>query len=152
MAPPKEVPKKTSEKTPAETLKEVSKKTPEKTSEKTPKELETAEAKSKTTTGLDLSAFLEEIKSRNFAIYKQLTQCQLKSQNETLHIYPVRKVTKTILARQNNADFLMSYLPNGTKLLIHEIDELEKAPELQQISAIMGNVQEVNNHDEGIPF
>ena len=46
----------------------------------------------------------------------------------------------------------MSFLPSGAKMLVHEIDELEKAPELQQISAIMGNVQEVNNHDEGLPF
>ncbi len=84
------------------------------------------------------------------ALDQQLKKCLIKEENDTIHIFPPKKITKSILERPNNSAILKSAL--GKNFIIHEIDELPKnSPEIQQISDIMGGVQEVNNNG-GIPF
>ncbi|MBQ1528527.1 DNA polymerase III subunit gamma/tau [Candidatus Saccharibacteria bacterium] len=84
------------------------------------------------------------------ALDAQLKKCIVKDDGTTVHIYPPKKIIKSILERQNNAEILQSAF--GKPFLVHEIDELpENSPEIKQISDIMGGVQEVNNNG-GIPF
>lgn len=83
------------------------------------------------------------------ALKTQLSQCVIKDSGDTVHIYPRKKITKTILSRPNNSDSLRDTF--GKDFIIHELDELEKSPEVAKISDIMGNVQEVEENG-GIPF
>ena len=85
------------------------------------------------------------------ALEAQLKKCIVKDDGTTVHIYPPKKIIKSILERQNNAEILHSAL--GKPFLVHEIDELpENSPKIKQISDIMGGVQEVTNNNGGIPF
>ncbi|MBR3233102.1 DNA polymerase III subunit gamma/tau [Candidatus Saccharibacteria bacterium] len=85
------------------------------------------------------------------ALEAQLKKCIVKDDGTTVHIYPPKKIIKSILERQNNAEILHSAL--GKPFLVHEIDELpENSPKIKQISDIMGGVQEVTNDNGGIPF
>ena len=83
------------------------------------------------------------------AISNQLKSCKILEENHIIHIYPQRKITKSILSRQGNRDALASVFDK--EFIIHDIDELEKDPKLAKISDIMGNVQEVDKNG-GIPF
>ena len=84
------------------------------------------------------------------ALSAQLKKCLVKEENNIIHIFPPKKITKSILERPNNSAILKSAL--GKEFIVHEIDELAKnSPEISKISDIMGEVQEVNNNG-GIPF
>lgn len=84
------------------------------------------------------------------AIKNQLNSCKILEENNVIHIYPQRKITKSILSRQGNRDALASIFDK--EFIIHDPDELEKDPKLSKISDIMGSVQEVNKENGGIPF
>lgn len=84
------------------------------------------------------------------AIEQQLKRCKIKDDGETIHIFPSKQITKTILTRPANSAILKSNFDKP--FIIHDPDELQKSPELQKISDIMGTVQEVNNENGGIPF
>ena len=83
------------------------------------------------------------------AIAQQLKKCKLEERDGVTHIFPTRKIVKTILERPGNRDILAGIFNNG--FVIHDLDDLEKSPEIAQISDIMGNIEEVNN-DGGVPF
>ena len=83
------------------------------------------------------------------ALRQQLNNCIIKESEEIIDIYPKKKITKTILEHKNNQDTLKSFFDKN--FVIHSPDDLENSPELEKISDIMGNVQEVNNNG-GIPF
>ncbi len=98
----------------------------------------------------DWNGFLERIQDLNLAIYSQLAKVEYEFDGKTLHIYPTQKFTKTILEKPNNTKILTDNLTN-IELVIHEIGA-HKTPEdssISQISAIMGNIQEVNGD---LPF
>lgn len=84
------------------------------------------------------------------AIEQQLKKCKVKDDGETIHIFPSKQIVKTILSRPANAAILKSNFDKP--FIIHDPDELQKSPELKKISDIMGDVQEVNNENGGIPF
>ena len=83
------------------------------------------------------------------AIKNQLSSCKIIEENGLIHVYPMRKITKTILEKPLNHEILKGYFEK--EFIIHSPDELEKDPKLSKISDIMGNVQEVNENG-GIPF
>lgn len=94
--------------------------------------------------------FLERIQDLNLAIYSQLRKVEYEFDGKTLHLYPHQKFTKNILEKANNTQILLSQL-NGPELIIHEVGS-RKLPEdgtISQISAIMGDVQEVKGD---LPF
>ncbi|MBR3180915.1 DNA polymerase III subunit gamma/tau [Candidatus Saccharibacteria bacterium] len=134
---------------PTQNKKPIEKSTPEPNQEPTSKEKPKPSPCSNS--NFDWSSFLTAVKTVNFAIFNQLEKCQYKASNTTIDLYPTKKITKIILEKPANFEILQQNLPQGFELNIHELDELEKSPELAQISDIMGSVQEVNT-DGGIPF
>jgi len=98
----------------------------------------------------DWNGFLERIQDLNLAIYNQLTKVDYEFNGKTLHIYPHQKFTKTILEKPNNTKILTDNL-NNIELVIHDVGA-HKLPEdgtISQISAIMGDIQEVTGD---LPF
>lgn len=89
--------------------------------------------------------FLEQIHELNNAIYSQLQKVSYRLDGSTLHLYPTHKFTKSILEKPGNRQIMRQVLPN-IAVAVHEPGEQTqpKDPALSQISAIMGNIQEVN--------
>ena len=96
--------------------------------------------------------FLDQVHQLNDAVFLQLQKVSHKLQGDTLHLYPQQKFTATILERPNNRQLLSRAL-SGLSLVIHapgaQPAPTAEDPTLSQISAIMGNVQAV---DEDAPF
>ncbi len=98
----------------------------------------------------DWDNFVERIHEKNQAIYMQLQKTEHEFTDGTLHIYPLQKFTVKILKKPENSQVLSAEL-NGVGLVVHELED-RRAPEdstLSQISAIMGDVREVNGE---MPF
>ena len=96
--------------------------------------------------------FLDQVHQLNDAVFLQLQKVSHELQGDTLHLYPQQKFTATILERPNNRQLLSRAL-SGLSLVIHapgaQPAPTAEDPTLSQISAIMGNVQAV---DEDAPF
>lgn len=73
-------------------------------------------------TAFDWAGFLERVQSLNDAIYLQLMKVTHEVIQGTLHIYPPRKIIKTILSKDKNRQILTSEA-HGLKIQIHEVDE-----------------------------
>lgn len=119
----------------------------ENTSPETPK---TAPKSPITKQSFDWNKFLERIQSLNTAIYSQLAKVEYEFDAQTLHLYPKQKFAKNILEKPNNSQILTGEL-GGIALVIHEVGA-HRTPEdgtISQISAIMGDIQEVNGD---LPF
>ncbi|MBR2993886.1 DNA polymerase III subunit gamma/tau [Candidatus Saccharibacteria bacterium] len=101
----------------------------------------------------DWNSFVNKVQSLNDAVYLQLMKTSHELMGNTLHIYPEKKIVKTILSRDNNKRIL-SEAAEGVKIEIHEIDEKPtthtKDEMLSKISDIMGG--EVRNDTGGNPF
>lgn len=96
--------------------------------------------------------FLANVKDLNDAIYSQLLKTTYQFDNNTLNIYPTKKIVRTILSRENNKHVLIS-AGHGIKIIINEvIDSSPKDPLISQISDIMGGAEEVNQNGGEIPF
>ena len=98
------------------------------------------------------NAFLEKVKSLNDGIYGQLTKVEYEFDGTTLHIYPLKKIIKTILDRDTNKHVLID--ASGVKIQIHEVGDRpnssSKSSTLTKISDIMGG--EVINDGGENPF
>ena len=101
----------------------------------------------------DWDAFTQKVQSLNDAIYSQLMKTLHEVNGDTLHIYPERKIVKTILSRNNNKRILAS-ATGGLKIQIHEPDEKPASAGndavLDKISDIMGG--KVQNDGGNNPF
>lgn len=133
-------------------------KTPKATPQNTPKTPKAAPKPDPApTTAADPAAFnwqtfLDQVHQLNDAVFLQLQKVSHALQGDTLHLYPQQKFTATILERPNNRQLLSRAL-SGLSLVIHapgaQPAPTAEDPTLSQISAIMGNVQAV---DEDAPF
>lgn len=99
--------------------------------------------------------YLTSIKSISIAMYLQLKKCDFSLKNSTLHIYPDREITKTILDKENNRKILTNSIENYT-ILIHDpsdnsANSTKNNPKFNAINDIMGETQEVKSGGE-IPF
>ncbi len=98
------------------------------------------------------NAFLEKVKTLNDGIYGQLTKVKYEFDGTTLHIYPLKKIIKTILDRDTNKHVLVD--ASGVKIQIHEADDRpnssSKSSSFAKISDIMGG--EVINDGGENPF
>ena len=101
----------------------------------------------------DWDTFAEKVQAMNDAVYSQLMKTMHEFDGVTLHLYPERKIVKTILSRDNNKRILID-ASGGVKINIHEYGEkpsnAEKDEILSKISDIMGG--EVQNDGGGNPF
>ena len=107
----------------------------------------------KPTKDFDWDGFLDRVQQKNEAVYSQLIKTKHELTENELHIYPMKKIIKNILSRDNNKVVLVD-AANGVKITIHEIDETpggaKKDEILTKISDIMGG--EVINDGGGSPF
>ncbi len=114
---------------------------------------EDAPNKNQTNTQFNWDTFAEKVQAMNDAVYSQLMKTMHEFDGVTLHLYPERKIVKTILSRDNNKRILMD-ASGGVKINIHEYGEkpsnAEKDEILSKISDIMGG--EVQNDGGGNPF
>lgn len=114
---------------------------------------EDAPNKNQTNTQFDWDTFTEKVQAMNDAVYSQLMKTMHEFDGVTLHLYPERKIVKTILSRDNNKRILID-AGGGVKINIHEYGEkpsnAEKDEILSKISDIMGG--EVQNDGGGNPF
>ena len=119
--------------------------------------LSQAEAPAKSAAGpignFDWEVFTSKVQELNDAVYSQLVKCKYEYRDGELRLYPERKVTQTILSRDNNRPILMR-AANGVKITICEAGTTpsnEKPDEtMSKISAIMGG--EVRNDGGTSPF
>ena len=109
--------------------------------------------KNQTNTQFDWDTFAEKVQAMNDAVYSQLMRTMHEFDGTTLHLYPERKIVKTILSRDNNKRILID-AGDGVKINIHEYGEkpsnAKKDEMLSKISDIMGG--EVQNDGGGNPF
>ena len=112
-----------------------------------------SENSSNNNTNFNWNVFVDKVQSLNGAVYSQILKTSHELVGDTLHIYPEKKIVKTILSRDNNKRIL-SEAAKGVKIEIHEIDEKPAAHAkdemLSKISDIMGG--EVRNDRGGNPF
>lgn len=94
--------------------------------------------------------FLENIRQDHDAIYLQLQKTKHEFDGQTLRIYPSNKFAERVLKKADNSRIIAETL-NGIELVIHSVDDraAPKDATISQISAIMGNVKEI---DADMPF
>ncbi|MBO7664816.1 hypothetical protein J6S46_03110, partial [Candidatus Saccharibacteria bacterium] len=117
---------------------------------------ETPIAKAPTTKPSDFNweTFVETVEAKNNAISAQLKKAEHKFDGSSLHIYPIKRIIKTIIERPNNRAIIIEAL-NGIKLEIHDVDERLNQNEnslVNKISDIMGGAEEVEKNGGKIPF
>lgn len=113
-------------------------------------EREVSNVPTPTTTSFDWNAFLERVKEANDAIYSQLLKTEHSFSNNTLEIFPLKKIVKSILERDNNKKILID-AGNGIKVHINDVGANQpKDTTLAKISDIMGG--EVKNDGGENPF
>lgn len=116
--------------------------TPESAAKPTP---EPAATNSTPSGPFDWDSFLEAIHNENSAVHMQLQKVEHELINNTLHLYPLQKFTKNILEKPGNEQIISRNL-HGIPFVLHDVGE-KQAPKdktLSQISAIMGDIREVN--------
>lgn len=101
----------------------------------------------------DWNNFLEAIHQDHDAIYLQLQKTEHEFDGQALHIYPSNKFSERVLKKADNSRIMAETL-NGPELIIHSVEDrpaakAAKDPTISQISAIMGNVNEI---DADMPF
>ncbi|MBR2766562.1 DNA polymerase III subunit gamma/tau [Candidatus Saccharibacteria bacterium] len=102
----------------------------------------------------DWGEFVERVKELNDAVGMQLKKAKYEFDGDTLHIYPMKKIIKTILSRDNNKKILVDAVGENVKITMHNENDkpsnTKKDAVLDQISDIMGG--EVQNDRGGNPF
>ena len=100
---------------------------------------------------LDWSAYIENAKKSNLIVGNILEKSGYEQIGNELHLYPERKIHISILKSKNNLELLNKFLPPGISVIIeNSAKKPQKDDKIDQISDIMGAVQEVNNN--GVPF
>lgn len=104
--------------------------------------------------GFIWDSFVHKVQEMNDAIYLQLIKTQYEMLDGELHIYPRKKIIKTILSRKNNKHILDNAAGRNVKITIHDENDtpnsVRKDETLDKMSAIMGG--EVMNDGGGSPF
>ncbi|MBR2658547.1 DNA polymerase III subunit gamma/tau [Candidatus Saccharibacteria bacterium] len=108
-------------------------------------------ASTTSTASLDWSAYIENAKKSNLIVGNILEKSGYEQIGNELHLYPERKIHISILKSKNNLELLNKFLPPGISVIIeNSAKKPQKDDKIDQISDIMGAVQEVNNN--GVPF
>ncbi len=99
----------------------------------------------------DWNKFVKTVKEMNDAVAAQLKSVEYQANNDTLDIYPAKRVVKLILDKINNKKILID-AANGMKVIIHNVEERPEKKDtlISKISDIMGG--EVQNDGGGNPF
>ncbi len=99
------------------------------------------EVTSQTNTNFNWDGFTSNVNKLNDAVYSQLIKTRHELVGQELHIYPLKKIVKNILAKDNNKNILIE-AGGGVKIIIHEANEVpknvKKDETMSKISDIMG--------------
>ena len=99
-------------------------------------------------------SFTQKVQEMNDAVYLQLMKTQHELIGGDLHIYPRKRIIRTILSRDNNKRILIDAAGGNVKITIHDENDTpmnaKKDETLSKLSAIMGG--EVMNDGGGNPF
>lgn len=121
--------------------------------ESTPPKKASSGTRTHTYKSFDWREFAGKVQELNDAVYSQITKTEHEVIGNELHIYPLKKIVKSILGRDNNKRILVE-AADGMMVIIHDADEKpanQKTDEtLDKISAIMGG--KVQNDGGGNPF
>lgn len=102
----------------------------------------------------DWQSFTTRVQELNDAVYSQLIKTQHEMAGSELHIYPRKRIIKTILSRENNKRILIEAAGTNVKITIHDENDTPSNAKndetLSKLSAIMGG--EVMNDGGGNPF
>ncbi len=102
----------------------------------------------------DWNSFVNKVYEISDAVYSQLIKTNYEYENGVLHIYPGKKIVKTILSLDNNKKILYDALNGDVKITIHDVNDAPKKAKkdeiLDHISDIMGG--EVKNDGGKSPF
>ncbi|MBQ6414436.1 DNA polymerase III subunit gamma/tau [Candidatus Saccharibacteria bacterium] len=102
----------------------------------------------------DWDRFKNRVQELNDAVYLQLQKTLHEFSGGVLHIYPKKRIVKTILSRDNNRRILTDAAGSDVKITIHDETETpsgtKKDETLSKMSVIMGG--EVENDRGGNPF
>ena len=102
----------------------------------------------------DWQNFTTRVQEMNDAVYSQLVKTQHEMTGSELHIYPRKRIIKTILSRENNKRILTEAAGTNVKITIHDENDIpsnvKNDETLSKLSAIMGG--EVINDGGGNPF
>lgn len=105
-------------------------------------------------TSFEWQSYLDKIQSLSDAVYSQLIKTEHNFDGTTLHIYPMKRIVKTILTRENNKKILFNAIENNVKITIHEISDSPinqtNDETITKISDIMGG--EVISDGGASPF
>lgn len=105
-------------------------------------------------TDFDWDAYVGRVQSLNDAVAMQLKKVKYEFDGDTLHIYPEKKIIKSILSRDNNKKILLKAAGDNVKITIHDENDkpsnVKKDTVAERISDIMGG--EVQNDRGGNPF
>ncbi len=124
--------------------------------EEKPKPAELTAFQEDLTTGeFTWDTFLQRVYRKNDALHAQLLKVEYEFIDNIVHIYPIKRVIRSILTKENNKLILIG-AANGAKIEIHEIDEAPSSrvenPLITKISDIMGGAEEVMKNGGEIPF
>ena len=105
-------------------------------------------------TNFDWQEYIDKVRELSDAVHSQLVKTQYEFDGTTLHIYPGKRIVKSILARDNNKRILLNAVGDSVKITIHDENDTpshaKKDEMLSKISDIMGG--EVQNDGGGNPF
>ena len=105
------------------------------------------------TINFDWQKYVNKVQEMSDAVHSQLIKAQYEFDGATLHIYPGKRIVKSILSRDNNKRILVG-AADGVKITIHDENDTpsnsKKDEMLTKISDIMGG--EVQNDGGGNPF
>ena len=105
------------------------------------------------TVNFDWQKYINKVQEMSDAVHSQLIKAQYEFDGATLHIYPGKRIVKSILSRDNNKRILVD-AADGVKITIHDENDTpsngKKDEMLTKISDIMGG--EVQNDGGGNPF
>ena len=119
-----------------------------------PKKQGSATRAKRSVADFDWGAYIQGVQELNDAVGMQLKKTQHEFDGETLHIYPGKKIIKSILSRDNNKKILLKAAGENVKITIHDENDkpsnAKKDAVAERISDIMGG--EVQNDGGGNPF
>lgn len=123
------------------------------TTPKTSSPKKTQSKPQKSTDSFDWDNFLEKVKNEDSGIAAMLRNFNYEFKDNELHLYPPNAANQTLLSNARRKQLLIKI--SGHNVIINKAgtkpSEAKKDSTIAQISAIMGNVQEVKNGGEN-PF
>ena len=106
-----------------------------------------------TSSSFDWEDFVSSVESNTSSLASTLKKCSFELENNTLVIFPEKKIQRTILSSDKNLSVLRKFVSEGVVIKISEdpaATNLKKDKDVEKISGIMGDVEEVK--PDGVPF